>query len=90
MKTPVKITLPDEVMEHLPTDRRGMIEYLSRLFDEEVDEYDSSLRRRAAAPLNGPLTRYERSFIKDYLLDKIVNASHYDEETQDSPLAQAS
>ena len=87
MKTPVKITLPEEVMEHMPADRRGMIEYLSRLFDEEADEYSSSIQRRAGAPLNGPLSRYERSLIKDYLLDKIVNANHYDEETQDRPLA---
>ena len=72
--TLVKITLPDEVMERMPQNKEGIIAYLSRYFEDEVNEYSSELQRQAPAPFNQPLNRYERSLVKDYLMRKTLGA----------------
>jgi hypothetical protein len=90
MRTLVKITLPDEIMERMPQDKEGIITFLSRYFEDEVNDYSSELQRQAPSPFNQPLNRYERSLVKDYLMRKTLGALLQQGEAtpmSDAPLA---
>ena len=66
------IKLPTEVMENLPTERSAMVEYVSRYVDEHIKQYEARFIKRVQGPMGGPLSRYERSLLKDFLLDSIL------------------
>lgn len=70
--THLEIKLPDDVMAHLPTEKSALIACLSRHFDKVLDQYELRLPKRLGAPLNGPLSRYERATLKDFLMDQVL------------------
>ncbi len=72
MSSNLSIKLPDEVMESLPTDRSQLVAQLSRLVDEEISDYEQDFRRRVQGTMGGPLSRYEKSILRDFILDRIL------------------
>lgn len=68
----LEIKLSDEIMENLPSDKAGMIQYLSKHFDEVLRKYDEDFQRRVPGMLGAPLSRYEKSLLKDFLLSAVL------------------
>ncbi len=72
MSSNLSIKLPDEVMESLPTNRSELVACLSRLVDEEISDYERDFQRRVQGTMGGPLSRYEKSILRDFILDRIL------------------
>jgi hypothetical protein len=68
----LEIKLPDHVMEHLPSDRSEMILRLSKHVDEVIRQYGISIQNRVPGTMGGPLSRYEKSLLKDFILDMVL------------------
>jgi hypothetical protein len=68
----LEIRLPDEIMENLPSDKSSMVTYLSKHLDKVLEAYDAGFQRRVHGVLGGPLSRYEKSILKDFLLDAVL------------------
>lgn len=78
--TNLELKLPDDVLEHAPKNRNELIAYLSRYFDGVVDQYDGRFQKRVGGLLGAPLSRYEKSLIKDFLIDSTLGK--LDEDSQ--------
>lgn len=78
----IELKLPDDVMENIPSGKREMLEYLSKQFDEVIADYDSSLQRRVPGVLGQPISRYERSLLKDFLIDMTIGKILKESSTQ--------
>lgn len=70
----LEIRLPDEVMETLPTEESELIPFLSRYFDGVIDDYQADVLRDVKGVMGGPLSRYERATIKDFLIRRVGGA----------------
>lgn len=70
----LEIRLPDEVMETLPAEESELIPFLSRYFDGVIDDYQADLQRDVRGVMGGPLSRYERATIKDFLIRRVGGA----------------
>ncbi len=68
----LRIKLPDEVMEKLPSDRAEVVAYLSRYADAVIHQYDMGFQRRVQGTMAGPLSRYEKALLKDFILDMVL------------------
>lgn len=70
----IKITLPDDVMDNLPSNPAQWESYLAKFLQGgDLQVYDASLQRRQQGSVLGkPLSRYERSICTDLLLDIIL------------------
>ena len=68
----LEIKLPDHVMENLPSDKAGMISHLSKYVDEVIRQYEISIQKRVSGTMGGPLSRYEKSFLRDFVLDMVL------------------
>ena len=68
----LEIKLPDHVMEHLPSDKAEMIAHLSKHVDEVIRQYEISVQKRISGTMGGPLSRYEKSLLRDFILDRIL------------------
>lgn len=72
MMSLLEIRLPDDVMDNLPSDKAALVAYLSKHFDQVLEQYEKSFQRRVQGVLGGPLSRYEKSLLKDFLLDMVL------------------
>jgi len=68
----LEIKLPDHMLEHLPSDKTEMVAYLSKYTDEVLHQYETRFQRRVPGTMGGPLSRYEKSLLKDFVLDMIL------------------
>lgn len=78
----LELRLPDEVLENIPSGNRDdVVRYLARYFDTVIDKYDSRFQKRVQGAFGSPLSRYEKSILKDFLIDqalgKIEEASQF-------------
>ncbi len=93
MSSRLEIKLPDEVMEKLPSDRAKLISCLSSLVDEEIADYEHDFQRRVQGTMGGPLSRYEKSILRDFILDRILGKElrkHLEEPAQIQPFSHLS
>lgn len=67
-----ELKLPPEVLEGIPSGRDEMIHYLSKYFDGVIEKYDSRFQKRVSGAFGGALSRYEKSILKDFLIDAII------------------
>ena len=67
----LEIKLPDDVMENLPSNEADMVAFLSKYFDGVIDEYQADIVREVRGVMGGPLSRYERATIKDFLIRRV-------------------
>ncbi len=68
-----ELKLPSDILESIPPSRDDMIRFLAKYFDGVISEYDGRFQRRmGGGPLGGPLSKYERSVIKDFLIDAML------------------
>jgi hypothetical protein len=82
----LEIKLPDHVMENLPSDKAGMIVHLSKHVDEVIRQYETSIQKRVSGTMGGPLSRYEKSLLRDFILDMVLGKKlREDLEEQASP-----
>ncbi len=68
----LELKLPDEVMENIPAGSRDdVVKYLAKYFDSIIGEYDNRFQKRMSqsAILGGPLSKYEKSMLRDFLID---------------------
>lgn len=72
MKGLIDIKLPDEVMDNLPDDFHQMVTYLSGHLDKVVSEYELNFSTNVRGTLGGPLSRFERSLLKDFLFRMVL------------------
>lgn len=68
----LEIKLPDHVLENLPKDRAQMLEYLTRYADDVIRQYEERFQSRVQGTMGGPLSRYEKSLLRDFILDMIL------------------
>lgn len=65
----LELKLPEEIIESVPSNKEEMVKYLARYFDEAIDKYDTRLQKRVGGVFGVPLSRYEKSLLKDFLID---------------------
>jgi hypothetical protein len=71
--TDLELKLPDEVMENIPSgNKEDVVRYLAKYFDTIIDRYDHRFQQRITGPLGGPLSNYEKSLLKDFLIDQTL------------------
>lgn len=69
----IEMKIPEEIMDRMPTDLTKLVEFLLPYASKMVDDYEQSfLARTKNLPLGGKLTRYERSQLTDFILDRLV------------------
>ena len=68
----IELKLPDEVLENVPSGKDEMIKYLAKYFDVVIDKYDIRFQKRVQGVMGGPLSRYEKSILKDFLIEMAV------------------
>jgi len=68
----LELKLPEEILENMPSGREEMVKYLARYFDTVIDNYDNRFQKRVRGPLAGPLTRYEKAILKDFLIEMTI------------------
>lgn len=67
-----ELKLPPEVLEGIPSGHDEMIRYLSTYFDGVIDKYDQRFKMRVTGAFSGPLSRYEKAILKDFLIDATI------------------
>lgn len=70
--TELELKLPEDVLESIPPSREDMIKYLSQYFDSIIDQYNIRFQKRVQGAFSGPLSKYERSILKDFLIDVTI------------------
>ncbi len=70
--TNFELKLPSDILESIPSGREDMIRFLAKYFDGVIDEYDVRFQRRVGGVLGGPLSKYEKSILKDFLIDAVL------------------
>lgn len=69
----IELKLPDEVMENIPSGGRDeMVRYLAKYFDTVIAEYDARFQKRVTGTFGAPLSKYEKSILKDFLIDQTL------------------
>ena len=76
----LELRLPDEVMENIPAGKTALLSHLSSYLDEAISRYEDRLRARVPGMLGQPLSRYEKTLLKDFLLDLTVGKMHASEQ----------
>jgi hypothetical protein len=90
MSSRLEIKLPDEVMEKLPAGKSELVTFLSRLVDDEIADYEQDFQRRVQGVMGASLSRYEKSMLKDFILDRVLGKElrkHLEEPTQPQPFS---
>lgn len=77
-----ELKLPPEVLEGIPSGHDEMIRHLSKHFDSVIDKYDSRFQKRVTGAFSGPLSRYEKSILKDFLIDAVIGKMGLDASVQ--------
>lgn len=71
--TDLELRLPDDVMESIPSGNRdAVVLYLAKYFESVIDKYDVRFQKRVKGAFGAPLSRYERSILKDFLIDQAL------------------
>lgn len=70
--TELELKLPDDVLESIPSSKEDMVKYLSQYFESVIDQYNSRFQKRVQGAFGGPLSKYERSILKDFLIDVTI------------------
>jgi hypothetical protein len=65
----LEFKIPEEILEAMPSGKEAMIRYLAQYFDRVVEKYETRLQGRATGIMGKPLSRYEKSMLKDFLID---------------------
>jgi len=63
-----ELKLPSEVLENIPSGHEDMIRFLATYFDGVIEDYNSRFQQRVTGAFGGPLSRYERAILKDFLI----------------------
>ncbi len=70
MTDQLEIKLPENVLESIPKGREEAAKYLAKYFDLVIAQYDTRFQERVnQGPMAGALSRYEKSILKDFLVD---------------------
>lgn len=78
--TDLELKIPEEVLETLPSNNKAeLINSLARYFEEVINKYDVRFQKRVGGAVGGPLSRYERSILKDFLIDHTLSFLKEDE-----------
>lgn len=64
-----ELKLPSDVLEHIPSGHEDMLRYLAKYFDGVIEAYGIRFQHRVGGAFAGPLSRYEKSILKDFLID---------------------
>lgn len=64
-----ELKLPSDILESIPPGHEDMIRFLAKYFDGVIDEYGVRFQRRVGGAFGGPLSKYEKSILKDFLID---------------------
>lgn len=67
-----ELKLPSDILESIPPGQEDMIRFLARYFDGVIDEYDVRFQKRVEGAFGGPLSKYEKSILKDFLIDAVL------------------
>lgn len=67
--TDLELKLPEEVLEKIPSGKTEMVKYLATYFDSVIDHYGVRFQKRVQGAMGGPLSRYEKAILKDFLID---------------------
>lgn len=78
-----ELKLPEDVLENVPTGKDEMLKYLAKYFDSIIDKYDTRFQQRVMGAMGGPLSRYEKSILKDFLIDAALG--HIEAAQQTAP-----
>lgn len=69
----LELKLPAEVMDNIPSgSREDVVRYLAKYFDTVIDKYDARFQKRVQGGFGGPLSKYEKSILKDFLIDQTL------------------
>lgn len=67
-----ELKLPADVLQHVPANQEQMIHYFSKYFDGVIEEYDARFQYRVKGAFAGPLSKYEKAILKDFLIDAVL------------------
>lgn len=71
--TNLELKLPEEVLENIPSgSREEMVKYLAKFFDTVIDKYEVRFQKRVQGSFGAPLSRFEKSLLKDFLIDQAL------------------
>lgn len=70
--TNFELKLPSDILERIPPGHEDMIRFLAKYFDGVIDEYDVRFQKRVGGVMGGPLSKYEKSILKDFLIDAVL------------------
>lgn len=69
----LELKLPADVMESIPSgNKEDVIRYLAKYFDSVIDKYDARFQKRVQGTFGQPLSKYEKSILKDFLIDQTL------------------
>lgn len=68
----IELKLPDEVLENVPSRKDEMVRYLAQYFDGVIEKYEVRFQKRVQGVMAGPLSRYEKSILKDFLIEMAI------------------
>lgn len=68
----IEIKLPEDVLNNIPEGKTEMINYLSGYFDGVIEKYNERFVKRVSGIMGSPLSRYEKSLLKDMLMDLAI------------------
>lgn len=64
-----ELKLPPDVLDSIPPGHDDLIRFLAKYFDGVIEEYGVRFQGRVGGVFGGPLSRYEKSILKDFLID---------------------
>jgi hypothetical protein len=68
-----ELKLPSDILENIPPSHEDMIRFLAKYFDGVIADYDGRFQKRVGGgPMGGPLSKYEKSILKDFLIDAVL------------------
>lgn len=67
--TDLELKLPEDILENIPSGKDEMVKYLAHYFDKVIDHYDGRFQKRVQGAMGGPLSRYEKAILKDFLIE---------------------
>ena len=78
----LELKLPTEVLDNIPSRKEDMVQYLAKYFDGIIAKYDVSFQKRVHGVMGGPLSRYEKSILKDFLIEMAVGNIEQEQASQ--------
>ncbi len=78
----LELKLPTEVLDNIPSSKEDMVLYLAKYFDGVISKYDVTFQKRVHGVMGGPLSRYEKSLLKDFLIAMTIGNIEQEQASQ--------